>query len=170
MDRSRKERNRIFEAYEGLAEKAAGSVWAGAAKSLSAHGIELDDLRQQAKIDLLEMASSAKDVGGGFPTYVWKTLTGLLKRRFISGGVMRDLDSISPEVLVNMPDSSAKSPCETVYYKWMAEGSPKMQEFCRCILVGGSEAEARRAAGWTKAEAAEALARMRRALEREGWT
>jgi len=35
------------------------------------------------------------------------------------------------------------------------------------MLAGGTEAEARRAVGWTKAEQQEAMARLRRRMEHE---
>jgi len=163
MRRSRKHQDKLFFAYEELAEKAASRVWGTWAEGLTDRGYTLDDLRQQAKLDLLGLVKSAKSVGGGFSTYVWKTLTGSLKNTFIAGGILRDPDRISQEVLENLPDSLVKPPDETVYYT--GETSLVAYEFCRRMLAGDSEAEARRAVGWTRADQREALAELRRELE-----
>lgn len=165
MSRSRAERDRLFFAYEKLAEKAAGHVWGVWAEGLTDRGYTLDDLRQQAKADLLELAGSAKDVGGGFPTYVWRTLTGSLRNSFINSGILRDPDRIQQKVLENLPDSLVEPPDETVYYT-MGDCPSKADVFCEHMLSGDSEAAARRAVGWAKADQLEAMARLRRGLGR----
>jgi len=166
MGRSQRERDELFAQYEGLAEKAAGYVWGIWGRALDNRGHTLDDLRQQAKLDLLVLAEGAEDIGGGFPTYVWRTLTGSLRNVFVNSGILRDPGRIPQEVLANLPDSSAKPPDETVYY--IGEGSPSaVDEFCQRVLAGDSELEARRAVGWTKAEQREAMAGLRRELEKE---
>ena len=161
MDRSQRERDKLFAQYEGLAEKAAGHVWGTWGKSLENRGYALDDLCQQAKLELLVLAAEAEDVGGGFPTYVWRTLTGSLRNVFVNAGILRDPSRISQEVLANLPDSSAKPPGETVYYTVKGD----VREFCDRMLAGDSELEARRAVGWTKAEQEKAMAGLRRELE-----
>ena len=68
-----KRRDRLYASFASIAEAAAGRLWATHREELSATGVEMDDMLQQARLDLLEMISTSLDsdhAGAAFSTSI----------------------------------------------------------------------------------------------------
>ena len=168
MGRSRKDRDRLYAEYEGLAIQAANDLWGSWGGGLGGTAVGLDDLCQEARAILLELCGTMDLRLRPERRRAWvvRSVHGRLFN-LVKAEVYPKLQEVKAD-LANISLDSESFPADLPEISLTFKG--KDREFCRRILAGCSEAEARRATGWTKADAAAALARMRRALEREGWT
>jgi len=168
VGRSRKQRDELYAEYEGLVIQAANDLWGTWAGGLAGTAVGLDDLCQEARAILLELCGTMDMRMRPERRRAWvgKSVRGRLLN-LIKAKVYPKVQTVQAD-LTNISLDSESFPADLPEISLTF--SRDEREFCQCMLAGDTEAEARRAVGWSKAEAAEALGRMRRAMEREGWT
>ena len=163
MGRSKKECNRLFARYEGIAILAANRLWKQWGKGLAGSCLGLDDLCQESRVVLLDLCSTMDRRRGESKCRAWlvKSLRGRLFN-LIRAEVYPRIQQVSVN-LGNFPDKSEDF--QATLPEFPLTFNMKAREFCRLVLSGDSEAQARRAVGWTKADQAKAMARLRQELE-----
>jgi len=163
MKRSKQERLRLFTQYEGLAIRAATRLWSKWEPGLRGRCLGLDDLCQDARVILLELCGRMDRRRGerGCRAYLVKSLNGRLFN-LIRAEVYPKVPTVSAD-LRSFSDKLEEFP--PTLPDFSLTFNQRTALFCSRMLAGDSEAEARRAVGWTRADQREALAELRRELE-----
>ena len=140
-------RDELYTKFAPTAEAAAGRIWSVHREELLAFGVELDDLLQQARLDLLGMIEqSLNSDHAGAANYVFLSISGLLRNKFLNN-LDRNHSQLTPnlEATLAQPDKNyPKTLTQTLlYYDEM---------FCGLVLQGHKPYEARRMMGWNLAQ------------------
>lgn len=157
--RTRKERDRLYARFEGLAVKAANDVWEAYSGQIIGRAAGLDDVVQEARLLLIGSFATIRPRHGGCKTWVYRTVRGGLLNRFVSGSSQPSLVNLGEDyakVLGKLPQTDP----EALYFSEESD-----QVFCDLVLAGIPVEEARGRVGWDDKEYREAKRRIERELK-----
>ena len=156
----------LFDRFRPTAAKAAMSLWRGYGRSLVKAGVDLDDVRQEADVRLLELISDRLDPSDKYADWmVYKSVHGHLMNVFVTGELVRfSHESIDqPGVdLGETDDNLTDIQSETLLY---LRGDDR--RFALLVVNGHRPLQAKKLMGWSKREFREAVERIAEALNVE---
>lgn len=145
------ERDRIYGKYEADAITAARRLWGVYGAVLSKCGIELNDLTQHAELVLLELIPKLELSNPALPNFIYKSVEGRLRDKFIRGELQRFSNQISIESMGNLAETTPK-PEKLPDQNLLLYVDGLDLAFCELVLQGHKPHEARQMIGWNMAE------------------
>ena len=146
-----KQRDRLYEEHRKTARHAALRLWGRCGAMLSAAGIEVDDLTQHAELVLLELLPKVDPTNIGLENFIYKSIGGSLRDRFIRGELVRFSNQTPMDLTPNLAEPVLNPPktlTESLFINM--EGLDEI--FCSLVLQGHKVGEARRLVGWNLVE------------------
>jgi len=144
------ERDRIYAKYHETAMSAAKKIWSAYGATLIRHGIELDDLTQHAEMTFLEILPKLDTSNTGLPNFIYKSIEGSIRDRFLRGELERFANQ-TPAGLLKNYTKPAPNP-DNFDENLILSMEDDDLTFCELVLQGYKPHEARRKLGWNMDE------------------
>jgi len=146
-----KEGDRLYNEYRETVLTVARKLWSMYGPALSGHGIELDDLTQHAELTLLELIPKVDPTNIGLQNYIYKSVEGSLRGRFVQGEIMRFSNQTPTDLTSNLAEPTPK-PDKLSDESLFIDIRGFDAAFCELVLQGNKPHEARRLMGWNMAQ------------------